>query len=215
MEYLNVIKSALIAYPAILMLALIPFIIYEIKERKILELLDIVAYSMFVLYLTCAFFLVILPLPENPQVFQISELTKHIQWMPFMFIRDILKDLVIDWKAPLSYLNFFKQDASIQMAFNLIMFMPLGIFLKYWLGMDLKKVLCIGFLTSLFFEITQLTGLYGIFNPYRLFDIDDLMVNTSGALVGYHLANWFEVNVISFKAIAWHYFRSKKELIRN
>lgn len=38
-------------------------------------------------------------------------------------------------------------------------------------------------------EITQLTGLWGIYPcAYRLFDVDDLILNISGAMAGYALA---------------------------
>src|SRR5699024_7095328 len=38
-------------------------------------------------------------------------------------------------------------------------------------------------------EITQLTGIYGIYNcAYRLFDVDDLLFNTIGGIVGFLLA---------------------------
>src|SRR5699024_12660 len=37
-----------------------------------------------------------------------------------------------------------------------------------------------------FFEITQITGIYGIYNcPYRIFDVDDLILNSTGALLGF------------------------------
>ena len=49
-----------------------------------------------------------------------------------------------------------------------------------------------GFCLSLFFEITQLTGLYGIYeHPYRLFDVDDLIQNTSGAMLGFWIMGPF------------------------
>ena len=39
---------------------------------------------------------------------------------------------------------------------------------------------------SLFFELTQLTGLYFIYpRPYRLFDVNDLFVNTLGGTIGF------------------------------
>ncbi len=41
---------------------------------------------------------------------------------------------------------------------------------------------------SLFFEITQLTGLYFIYPyAYRVFDVDDLIINTLGGIIGYAL----------------------------
>ena len=42
----------------------------------------------------------------------------------------------------------------------------------------------------MFFEVTQLTGLYFIYpRAYRLFDIDDLITNTLGGILGYFIAN--------------------------
>src|SRR5699024_9196447 len=40
-----------------------------------------------------------------------------------------------------------------------------------------------------FYEITQLTGVYGMYNcHYRIFDIVDLILNSTGALVDFLLA---------------------------
>ncbi len=40
--------------------------------------------------------------------------------------------------------------------------------------------------TTLGFELLQFTGLLGLYPvPYRLFDVDDLMLNTAGGLLGY------------------------------
>ncbi len=45
------------------------------------------------------------------------------------------------------------------------------------------------FCLSLFFELTQLSGLYGVYpRPYRLFDVDDLLLNTTGGWIGCGLA---------------------------
>lgn len=50
------------------------------------------------------------------------------------------------------------------------------------------------FLLSLFFELTQLTGLYFIYSrPYRLFDVDNLMINTLGGILGYFIMNKLKV----------------------
>ena len=43
-----------------------------------------------------------------------------------------------------------------------------------------------------FFELTQLSGLYGIYpRPYRLFDVDDLIINTLGGLFGHIITPFF------------------------
>ena len=50
------------------------------------------------------------------------------------------------------------------------------------------------FLLSLFFELTQLTGLNFIYSrPYRLFDVDNLMINTLGGILGYFIMNKLKV----------------------
>jgi uncharacterized RDD family membrane protein YckC len=46
-----------------------------------------------------------------------------------------------------------------------------------------------GFGLSLAFELTQLTGIWGIYAVrYRTFDVDDLIANTAGAALGWALA---------------------------
>ena len=50
------------------------------------------------------------------------------------------------------------------------------------------------FLLSLFFELTQLTGLNFIYpRQYRLFDVDDLMINMLGGILGYFIMNKLKV----------------------
>ena len=50
------------------------------------------------------------------------------------------------------------------------------------------------FLLSLFFELTQLTGFNFIYSrPYRLFDVDNLMINTLGEILGYFIMNKLKV----------------------
>ena len=51
-------------------------------------------------------------------------------------------------------------------------------------------MILVGFLISLIFEFTQLTGLFGIYpNPYRIFDVDDLIQNTFGFFLGGELTH--------------------------
>jgi hypothetical protein len=84
-----------------------------------------------------------------------------------------------------------KGRAFLQVLFNVLLLMPLGVYIRYfWQKRAFwKHALVAGFGLSLFFEVTQLTGLYGYYScPYRLFDVDDLMLNTSGAVIGFFAA---------------------------
>lgn len=61
---------------------------------------------------------------------------------------------------------------------NIVMFLPIGFFAALlWRGATWKRMLLLGFLTSLFIECWQL--LVG-----RSFDVDDLLLNTLGVLLG-------------------------------
>lgn len=64
---------------------------------------------------------------------------------------------------------------------NMIMFMPYGFFISYFLRLDKSKfVLILSFIASITIEITQL--IIG-----RVFDVDDIMLNILGGLVGYYI----------------------------
>jgi glycopeptide antibiotics resistance protein len=145
------------------------------------------------LYLIVAYYLVILPLPEVRDVKSLqSPGTKHFNLIPFKFVFNILKETKVDMKSPSTYKYLLTERAFLQVAFNAILLTPLGIYLRYYFKKNLKQTLVITFLVSLFFEITQLTALYGIYNaPYRIFDVDDLFLNTFGGYLGYIIAPVF------------------------
>ena len=74
----------------------------------------------------------------------------------------------------------FSSEGAMTYILNIIMFMPLGFLLPLiWENFrNAKKVVLMGFLMSLAIEICQLFNI-------RTTDIDDLLMNTLGALVGY------------------------------
>src|SRR5699024_2137695 len=75
--------------------------------------------------------------------------------------------------------------------FNFLLLMPFGVYLRYFFNHRgfWKKALGLGVSLSLFYEITQITGIYGIYNcTYRIFDVDDLLLNSTGALIGFLLS---------------------------
>lgn len=143
--------------------------------------------------------------------------TQYYNLVPFNFIRDILKETKVVLTTPSTYKYLLTERAFLQAAFNGILLTPLGIYLRYYFKKDLKRTLVITFLVSLFFEVTQITGLFGIYNaPYRLFDIDDLFLNTLGGHIGYLISPMFTFflpntnemdNNINLEKIRGTYFR--------
>lgn len=72
-----------------------------------------------------------------------------------------------------------------QAVFNVALFVPLGMLVRYLGSRSVAVTTAVGLGVSLLVELTQLTGDWFIFPcAYRLFDVDDLITNTAGALVG-------------------------------
>jgi VanZ like family/RDD family len=114
-----------------------------------------------------------------------------ILWCQFSFVRDIIRDAGIVWSQPSTYVQIFSQLAFLQAVFNFLLLFPLGIYLRYFFQNKYSWLRAFGlsFALSLFYEITQLTAIYGLFNcPYRIFDVDDLILNSTGSLCGFLLA---------------------------
>lgn len=84
--------------------------------------------------------------------------------------------------AEFNLIPFSREINVVSYILNVLMFVPLGFLLPYIWGKinNIKNILGYGFLFSLIIEISQL------FN-YRQTDIDDLIMNTFGAVVGFVL----------------------------
>lgn len=75
-----------------------------------------------------------------------------------------------------------------QLALNVLLFIPLGILAVRWLGLNPVVAVGLGFLGSVFIEVTQYTGIGGLYCSYRVADVGDVETNTLGALIGVLLA---------------------------
>lgn len=185
--YLETIKQAAISFPAIAVIFTIPYLIYNYKKYgSIMSLRLWIIYS-FILYMLITYCLIILPLPSAEKAQALSG--HHMQLNPLNFIFDIIKNTKIDINHPKSFLTIFNNWGFLTTIFNIFMTLPFGFYLRYYFQNNLKQVLIKTFLLSLFFELTQLSGLYFIYQGnYRLFDVDDLITNTLGGLLGFLLA---------------------------
>ena len=183
MSYINVIITACFVFPFLSFLITLPYIIYNYnKYGSVLFVRSIIVYS-FVLYLLSAYFLIIMPLPSFEYA---SHIKTKVQLIPFDLVSKIMKTVHFDYKDISSYINVLKNPFVYQTIYNTFLTIPFGIFLRYYYKFTFKKILLFTFLLSLFFELTQLTGIYFIYpNAYRLFDVDDLIVNTLGGIIGF------------------------------
>lgn len=80
-------------------------------------------------------------------------------------------------------------DPALQLLLSMLLFVPLGFLLRVLGGRGVTTALVAGLLLSGFIEVTQLTGVWGLYPcAYRAFDVGDLLANTLGAVLGSLLA---------------------------
>lgn len=188
MNYLSIIKIALITFPFIAFLITLPYVLKEYhKYGSVYWYRALIIYS-FILYLLTAYFLVILPLPSREEVMALT--TPTTQLIPFNFITDFINNSGFVLNDFSTYITALKSSQFIVPVFNIILTIPFGAYLHYYFKFSFKRTVLWSFLLSLFFELTQVTGLYFIYpRGYRLFDVDDLILNTFGGFVGYFVGS--------------------------
>lgn len=191
--YLIPIEDAAYIFMLLGISLLIPICIIHYRRFGYLRFDRAIVFYSFLFYSLCAIFLVILPLPEITTNFcQVHSLASQVQLIPFQFIRDIVTRNQISLRH-FNLISILESSVFLQAFFNFLLLMPLGFYLHYYFRTSFRLALLIAIATTGTFEITQLTGIFGIYPcPYRYFDVDDLILNTSGAVVGYLIMPLFE-----------------------
>ena len=184
MTYVSNIQAALFIFPFIAALFTVPYLIFQYRKFGSVPWWKTFLVFAFIFYLLCAYFMVILPLPVDRTAVVTS--AAHPQLVPFAFVGDVASHATLDPASPASWLRWLRNPAVYVILFNLLLTAPFGGFLRYFFHRRWWQVLLAGFGLALFFETSQLTGLFGLYlHPYRLFDVDDLIINTSGAMLGF------------------------------
>ena len=170
MTYAEKIQLAALLFPVIAAVFTFIYIIWEYHKYGALHFFKAVIIYSFIFYLLCSYFLIIMPLPTRTEA--AAMVTPYIQLNPLAFMEE-------------------GHDHS-ETFLNCLLLLPLGFYLRYYFRKSFPKALLIVFLTTMFFELTQLTALYGIYpRPYRVFDVNDLMTNTLGGIIGYLIVPLF------------------------
>ncbi|MBP3635661.1 MAG: VanZ family protein [Bacilli bacterium] len=185
MSYLTAIKTAILIFPFIALIFTIPFILHQYHKYGSINKLRVLIIYSFIFYMITLYFLVILPLPDKDDVIYKENM---IRLIPFSFIKDFIKETSFSITSPKTYIKSLTEPCFYTVIFNIFMTIPFGMYLRYYFKCNLKKTIIYSFILSLFFEFTQITGLYHIYKyQYRIFDVDDLILNTIGGVLGFYI----------------------------
>lgn len=188
-SYFEAIRTSIIYFPLIALASLVPYVYFQYKKVGYVQFNRSLVFYVFAFYAMTAFFLTVLPLPQITEGFCDYRIGKVVpSFYPFRFVRDTFREV----QGNISLFSIVKSTTFMVTTFNVLLLMPLGFFLKYLFQVKNKGLATlIGFLVSLFFEITQLTALYGLYPcRYRHFEVDDLITNTFGCFIGFVIASY-------------------------
>jgi glycopeptide antibiotics resistance protein len=120
----------------------------------------------------------LLPLPDPSTIHCV-----HPQLRPFASLADMRRHGLG------SVHEIAANPVIVQLLLNVALFVPLGFFLRGLLRRGVVASGIVGLAWSVLIEVTQVTGVWGVYScAYRVFDVDDLMTNTLGAVIGGVLA---------------------------
>lgn len=166
--------AAIVLGVAVGLLLFVPFVAVQYRRHGRLTAGQLLLWAAFLVYALALWTYTLLPLPAPGTV-----RCAPAQTVPFQFVHDV-------FEYPTgSVSRLVRNPAVLQVALNVCLFVPLGFFLRMVWRRGFLVTTGTGLAISLVIELTQLTGVWGIYPcAYRVFDVDDLIANTTGALLG-------------------------------
>ncbi|GAB2652509.1 hypothetical protein GCM10027271_08300 [Saccharopolyspora gloriosae] len=158
-------------------LLFVPFVAREYRWRGDIGVGRLVVVLGFVVHCWALMTYTLLPLPEvSPGFCATDEYAPQL--VPLHFLDDVR---AASWGA-----GALVRDQMVgQALLNVALFVPLGMFVRHLFRFGRFGTIAVGFGASLLIESTQLTGVWFLYPcAYRLFDVDDLLMNTAGAAFG-------------------------------
>ena len=159
------IEFSIIVFPFVAFILTIPFLIFQYRKYGAIPIVKSLVFYSFILYLITSYFMVILPLPSIKYVSQLK--TETMQLIPFQFIKDILQTIPPNIDNINDLLKIYNISTVYIVIFNFILTLPYGVYLRYYFNKKWYQTIIYTFFLSLFFELTQLSGLYGIYPRLR------------------------------------------------
>lgn len=176
-EALNAV-AAIVGGLVIAVLSFVPSAWLHYRRAGRFSSADLLALVVVPVYGLALWTYTLLPLPDPDDLICRAAILEPLH---------MVDDLRAAWDG--SLLDLLRDPVFLQVALNVALFVPLGVLLRVRYRRGLVWASIAGLTISLLIETTQLTGVWGLYDcAYRFFDVDDLVLNTSGAVLGSLLA---------------------------
>ena len=116
----------------------------------------------------------------------------YVSYIAFVFLFLTILRTAVEYNTTYNFnILAIKNEPLLLILFNIIIFIPLGLYLSYLKKVQFKIALFIGFSFSILIELTQLVSSTGIL------DICDILLNTFGVWIGLTIYT-YSINKINF-----------------
>lgn len=160
----------------VFLLTFVPIVTFQTRRLGRPNVARILGAVAIALYVTALLTYTWLPLPDPVTL----TCTVEPQLTPLRIVGDVAR--AVETTGVGTALASF---TVLQGVFNVVLTVPWGVLVRRYLGLGVLATTATGLALSAVIEVAQLTGLFGIYPcAYRVFDVDDLALNTLGALVG-------------------------------
>lgn len=184
---MTAVYLALMIAPFLAIAAAAPYVLVRYRRTRSVHVVRCANLYLLAFFALAAQFMTMLPFPTMESVLAMTN--SGVQLIPFYCVADFIASSGVsasDWTRIFPALG---GSVFLGVVFNVLMLMPVGFFLRaLFPKLRSRYAVLVGFGLSLFFELTQLSGLFFIYpRPYRVFDVDDLIQNTLGLWLGFAL----------------------------
>lgn len=178
----------------------VPALVWQFRaygRPSALRLLTVAAACVYVVALVAY---TLLPLPTGDRAAWCAEHAASHNAHPLQMLTDIR-----EVRADVGTRATLRSFVFLQVAFNVLLFVPFGVLVRVLLRWGVVLTTLAGAATSVLIEATQYTGVLGLVGcSYRVGDVDDVITNTTGALLGAVLAPIVLHVVPSSSSLATH-----------
>ncbi len=175
------VVAAVVGAGVLAMGLFVPFVALQYRRHGTLRFSQVLIWGAVLVYSLAVLTYTLLPLPTVTSAL-CADGGASVQLHPARVVHDVARGVARGH-------GLLRNSALQQAVFNVALFVPLGAFVRYLRGTRVVAATAVGLVVSLLVELTQLTGDWFAYPcAYRVFDVDDLISNTAGALLGAVLA---------------------------
>lgn len=166
---------------------LVPILVVQVRRYGAVNLVRLLGAAALAVYGTALLAYTLLPLPSGDlAAWCAGHGYAGAQLRPLQILDDVRERT-----AGMPLTAAVRDVSVLQGVLNVVLFVPWGVLVRRYLGWGLLATSLSALAASVLVETVQYTGILGIIPcSYRLADVDDLLTNTLGGVLGALVAPW-------------------------